>query len=127
MTDKMIYGVIGTAVGSVGASLSVTELQAIISICVTIAGFLISVVAPLIIKLVKWYKKSKEDGKIDAENITVIVSTGDVSINLAGKMEDYSITAKTGTGKTNVSSYEMGNKKVDIKTSTGDIVILFNK
>lgn len=54
MTDKMIYGVIGTAVGSVGASLSVTELQAIISICVTVLGFLISVAIPGIIKLVKW-------------------------------------------------------------------------
>ena len=69
MTDRTFLGLIGTGVGAVGAGLSVTELQAIISICVTIAGFLISVVAPLIIKLVKWYKKSKEDGKIDANEV----------------------------------------------------------
>lgn len=69
MTDKTLFGLIGTAVSATGASLSTTDLQAIISICVTIAGFLISVVAPLIIKLVKWYKKSKEDGKIDANEV----------------------------------------------------------
>ena len=53
MTDKMMYGVVGTAVGAVGAGLSVNELQAIISICVTVLGFLISVAIPGIIKLVK--------------------------------------------------------------------------
>ena len=52
--DKMLLGVTGTAVGAVGTSLSVTELQAIISIIVTLAGFIISVFIPLIIKLVKW-------------------------------------------------------------------------
>lgn len=53
MTDRMMYGVVGTAVGAVGAGLSVTELQAIISICVTVLGFIISVAIPGIIKLVK--------------------------------------------------------------------------
>lgn len=67
--DKMLFGVAGTAVGAVGAGLSVTELQAIISIIVTVAGFIISVFVPFIIKLVKWYKKAKEDGKIDKEEI----------------------------------------------------------
>ena len=69
MTDKMMYGVVGTAVGAVGAGLSVNELQAIISICVTVLGFLISVAIPGIIKLVKWWKKAKEDGKIDEEEL----------------------------------------------------------
>lgn len=69
MTDKVLYGVVGTIVSATGASLSVTELQAIVSIVITIAGFLISVVIPLIIKFIKWYRKSKEDGKIDDKEL----------------------------------------------------------
>ena len=65
MTDKMALGIIGTAVSATGASLSTTELQAIISIIVTILGFVISVLIPLCIKFVKWLRKAKADGKID--------------------------------------------------------------
>lgn len=74
--DKTIYGVVGTAVGAAGASLSVTELQAIISIIVTVAGFCISVLAPLIIKLVKKIKAAKADGKITEEEAKDILETG---------------------------------------------------
>ena len=74
--DKVVCGVVGTAVGAVGTGLSITELQAIISIIITVSGFIISVVVPLIIKLVKKIKKAKEDGKIDKEELEDIVSTG---------------------------------------------------
>lgn len=73
--DKLMYGIIGTAVGATGAGLSVTELQAIISIIVTISGFIISVLIPLIIKLVKKIKAAKEDGKITKEEVDDIAST----------------------------------------------------
>ena len=73
--DKLIYGIVGTAVGATGAGLSVTELQAIISIIVTIAGFIISVLVPLIIKLVKKIKAAKADGKITVEEAEDIAST----------------------------------------------------
>lgn len=73
--DKLIYGIVGTAVGATGAGLSVTELQAIISIIVTIAGFVISVLVPLIIKLVKKIKAAKADGKITVEEAEDIAST----------------------------------------------------
>ena len=68
-------GIIGTAVSACGAGLSVTEVQAIISIIVTIAGFVISVLIPLIIKLVKKIKAAKEDGKITEEEVDDIAST----------------------------------------------------
>lgn len=81
--DKIMYGIIGTAVSATGAGMSVTELQAIISIIVTVAGFIISVLVPLIIKFVKWYKKAKEDGKVDKEEmeeLEQIVSQGSKDI-----------------------------------------------
>ena len=74
--DKIMVGILGTSVSAVGAGLSVTELQAIISIIVTIAGFIISVLIPLGIKLVNKIKAAKADGKIDKEEIKDIVSTG---------------------------------------------------
>ena len=73
--EKMMMGIIGTVVSATGAGLSVTEVQAIISIIVTIAGFVISVLIPLIIKLVKKIKAAREDGKITEEEVDDIAST----------------------------------------------------
>lgn len=86
--DKMMMGIIGTAVSATGAGLSVTELQAIISIIVTIAGFVISVLIPLIIKLVKKIKAAREDGKIDKEEMEDIVSTGKEIVDETKKVID---------------------------------------
>ena len=41
MDEKILLGLTGTAVGATGAGLSVTELQAIISIIFTVLGFTI--------------------------------------------------------------------------------------
>lgn len=86
--DKMMMGIIGTAVSATGAGLSVTELQAIISIIVTIAGFVISVLIPLIIKLVKKIKAAREDGKIDKEEMEDIISTGEEIVDETKKVID---------------------------------------
>lgn len=74
--DKILIGLLGTSVSAVGAGLSVTELQAIISMIVTVAGFIISVLIPLCVKLYNKIKGAKEDGKIDKEEMEDIVSTG---------------------------------------------------
>ena len=74
--DKIMVGLLGTSVSAVGAGLSVTELQAIISIIVTVAGFIISVLIPLLAKLYNKIMKAKEDGKIDKEEMKDIASTG---------------------------------------------------
>lgn len=86
--DKLMMGIIGTAVSATGAGLSVTELQAIISIIVTIAGFVISVLIPLIIKLVHKIKEAKEDGKIDKEEMEDIISTGKEIVDETKKVID---------------------------------------
>ena len=88
MDDKLICGVIGTAVGATGAGLSVNEVQANISIVVTILGFCISVLAPLCVKLYKKIKAAKEDGKIDKEELEDILETGKEIVDETGKVID---------------------------------------
>ena len=70
-------GLIGTAVSAAGASMSVNDVQAIVSIVITIAGFVISVLVPLGIKLVQKIKKALEDKKITKEEAADILDTVD--------------------------------------------------
>ena len=86
--DKIMVGLLGTSVSALGAGLSVTELQAIISIIVTILGFIISVLIPLVIKLVNKIKAAKADGKIDKEEMEDIISTGKEILDETKKVID---------------------------------------
>lgn len=86
--DRIMAGILGTSVSVVGAGLSVTELQAIISIIVTIAGFIISVLIPLCVKLYNKIKSAKEDGKIDKEEMEDMVSTGEEIVDETKKVID---------------------------------------
>lgn len=86
--DKIMVGLLGTSVSAVGAGLSVTELQAIISIIVTIAGFIISVLIPLLAKLYNKIMSAKEDGKIDKEEMKDIASTGKEILDETKKVID---------------------------------------
>ena len=86
--DKLMMGIIGTAVSATGAGLSVTDLQAIISIIVTVAGFVISVLIPLGIKLVKKIKAAKADGKITKEEVDDISSTVKEIVDESSKVID---------------------------------------
>ena len=73
--DKLMCGVVGTAVSAAGAGLSISEAQAIISIVITVAGFIISVVVPFILKIVKKIKEAKADGHITEEEAKDIMNT----------------------------------------------------
>ena len=86
--DKIMIGILGTSVSAVGAGLSVTELQAIISIIVTVLGFIISVLIPLCVKIYNKIKDAKEDGKIDKEEMEDIVSTGKEILDETKKVID---------------------------------------
>ena len=89
MSDDNLYiGLLGTAISATGASLSVTDLQAIISIIVTIAGFVISVLIPLLFKLAVKIKAAKEDGKVDKEEMKDILSTGQEILEETKKVID---------------------------------------
>ena len=86
--DNLYVGLLGTAISATGASLSVTDLQAIISIIVTIAGFVISVLIPLLFKLANKIKAAKEDGKVDKEEMKDILSTGQEILEETKKVID---------------------------------------
>ena len=86
--DNLYIGLVGTAISATGASLSVTDLQAIISIIVTIAGFVISVLIPLGIKLINKIKAAKADGKVDKEEMKDILSTGQEILEETKKVID---------------------------------------
>ena len=86
--DNLHIGITGTLVSAAGASLSVTDLQAIISIIVTVAGFVISVLIPLLLKLAAKIKAAKEDGKVDKEEMKDILSTGQEILEETKKVID---------------------------------------
>lgn len=79
--EQITCGIAGTALSAIGASISVNELQAIISIIVTIAGFLLGVVLPWVIKIIKKVRAAKKDGVITEEEKDDIINT----IGEAGK------------------------------------------
>lgn len=88
MDDRIVYGVVGTAVGATGAGMSVTEIQAIVSIIVTVLGFIISVLIPLCIKLYHKIKDAADDGKITKEEVDDIASSAKEIVDESSKMID---------------------------------------
>ena len=86
--DNLHIGIAGTMVSAAGAGLSVTDLQAIISIIITVAGFVISVLIPLLLKLAAKIKAAKEDGKVDKEEMKDIISAGQEILEETKKVID---------------------------------------
>ena len=84
--DKITVGILGTSISALGAGLSVTELQAIISMIVTVLGFIISVLVPLIIKIVYKIKNAKADGIITKEEAEDIASTAKEIVEESSKL-----------------------------------------
>lgn len=76
---KWLGGVIGSGVSASSVALSSAEVDHIVSIVCAIIGVIITLVSCLLIPLIKWYKKAKEDGKISKEELEEgkeIVSNG---------------------------------------------------
>ncbi len=60
-----------------------------------------------------------------ADFITLHTSTGAVSGTVAGKEEDYAITASCSTGSCNLHDRQGGSKQLDVRVSTGAVNITF--
>ena len=66
MEKEFVGGAIGTALSAVGTGLQTNEVLQIISIVITILGGIISMI---VIPLLNWYQKAKQDGKITKEEL----------------------------------------------------------
>ena len=73
--DKLMCGLVRTAVSAAGTGLAISEVQAVISIVITVLGFIISVVIPFIMKLIHKIKEAKKDGHITEEEAKDIMNT----------------------------------------------------
>lgn len=73
--ETTLMGIAGTALSAIGVSISVSDLQAIISIIVTVAGFILGVILPWTIKIVKKIRDAKKDGVISEEEKDDIIKT----------------------------------------------------
>ena len=73
---EFVLGLIGTGMSSVGAIVDVNQVLSIISTIITIVGGILTLI---VIPLITWWKKAKEDGKITKEEIdeaTQIIKDG---------------------------------------------------
>lgn len=66
MKSNVVGGIIGTGLSAIGTALQTSEVLQIISLIITIVGALISMI---IIPLLTWYKKAKQDGKITIDEV----------------------------------------------------------
>ena len=76
MEKELITGTIGTCLSAVGTGTQTNEVLQTISLIITIIGGIITFI---VVPILSWYKKAKEDDKIDKDEIkdmVDIVSTG---------------------------------------------------
>lgn len=91
---------------------------------------MISVNAPLSAKEIKINASTGDvscAAPLSFDSLDVSVSTGDVSLLLAGKKELYTYLYRVDTGSSNVESFALGSKKVNVRTTTGDIRVRFEE
>lgn len=69
MIDKneLLGGLTGSFISFSG--IAIADVDHIVNIVTGVLGFLLTLVAVVIIPMIKWYKKSKADGKITADEV----------------------------------------------------------
>lgn len=91
MKQEIITGSIGTGISFIGTAIQTNELLQTISLIISIVGGIITFI---IVPLLTWYNKSKEDGKISKEEIDegidiIKTGTGEIKkITKKSKKED---------------------------------------
>lgn len=70
--NELIAGVLGTSCSAVGTALQTNEVLQTISLVITILGGIVSLI---VLPLLNWYHKAKQDGKITPDEIKEGVET----------------------------------------------------
>lgn len=85
MNKEIVGAITGTSVSAVGTGLQTNEVLQTISLILTIAGALITI----IMAVVNWWKQAKKDGKITKEEIQdgrdIIVDGVDTIVDIINK------------------------------------------
>lgn len=92
--ETYIGGAIGTALSAVGTATQTNDILQTISLVITIIGGLITFI---IVPLLNWHRKAKEDGKIDKDEINDVI---DIVADGSKKLTD-EIDNKKEEGKKN--------------------------
>lgn len=81
-TKELVGGVIGTTLSAIGTATQTQEILQIVSLIITILGGIISFI---VIPILNWYRKAKEDGKITIDEIKEGTETLEDGINKLDK------------------------------------------
>lgn len=71
--------------------------------------------------------ETRDNGVLDAKEITLLADTGDIAVKLMGKFTDYTVFVETDTGDCNIHNQVGGEKILNAKTDTGDIFVTFTE
>ena len=88
---ELIFGGLGSAISSVGLSVSAETIDHIVSIICASIGLLITIITCLLIPLIKWIKKATKDGKIDEtelDELSTILDDGKKAIDSKNQVEN---------------------------------------
>ena len=88
--ESLVGGTAGTMISALAINVdNLRSIESIVAIVCTSLGLLITIITSLIIPLVKWYARSKKDGKISADEVVDGVETlKDGLQNLKDKIEE---------------------------------------
>lgn len=70
---KLLSGTVGTMVSLLGYSLSLDEINQLVSIICSILGIVITFIGVVVIPFIKKWKQAKSDGKITIDEVEDIV------------------------------------------------------
>ena len=74
--ESLVGGTVGTMISALAINVdNLRSIESIVAIVCTSLGLLITIITSLIIPLVKWYARSKKDGKISADEVVDGVET----------------------------------------------------
>ena len=88
--ESLVGGTVGTMISALAINVdNLRSIESIVAIVCTSLGLLITIITSLIIPLVKWYARSKKDGKISADEVVDGVETlKDGLQNLKNNLEE---------------------------------------